>query len=55
MLEEIEALYKNKIQDLLSLPRERKIIGNKWVYNITHNGNDQVECFHTRLVEKIYD
>ncbi|KAH9672314.1 hypothetical protein KPL70_017673 [Citrus sinensis] len=41
--EEIEALHKNKTWELIPLPRGRKAIGNKWVYKIKRDGNDQVK------------
>ncbi|KAH9751503.1 hypothetical protein KPL71_014323 [Citrus sinensis] len=48
--EEIEALHKNKTWELVSLPRGRKAIGNKWVYKIKRDGNNQVEQYRARLV-----
>ncbi|GJU15292.1 retrovirus-related pol polyprotein from transposon TNT 1-94 [Tanacetum coccineum] len=52
--EEIEALHKNKTWELVPLPGGRKPIGNKWVYKIKRNGDDQVERYHERLVVKGY-
>uniref|UniRef100_A0A2N9IBB7 Integrase catalytic domain-containing protein n=1 Tax=Fagus sylvatica TaxID=28930 RepID=A0A2N9IBB7_FAGSY len=52
MQEEIEALHKNKTWDLVPLPQGRKAIGNKWVYKIKRDGNDQVERYRARLVVK---
>ena len=54
MQEEMEALYKNKTWDLVPLPQGRKPIGNKWVYKIKRNSNDQVERYRARLVVKGY-
>ena len=54
MQEEIEVLHKNKTWELVSLPQERKPIGNKWVYKIKRNNDDQVERYHARLVVKGY-
>ncbi|KAH9725713.1 hypothetical protein KPL70_007982 [Citrus sinensis] len=54
MQEEIEALHKNKTWELVPLPRGRKAIGNKWVYKIKRDGNDQVEQYRARLVVKGY-
>ncbi|KAH9698812.1 hypothetical protein KPL71_024142 [Citrus sinensis] len=45
MQEEIKAPHKNKTRELVPLPHERKDIGNKWVYKIKCNGNDQVERY----------
>ncbi|KAH9663295.1 hypothetical protein KPL70_019630 [Citrus sinensis] len=54
MQEEIEALHKNKTWEFVPLPRGRKAIGNKWVYKIKRDGNDQVERYRARLVVKGY-
>ena len=54
MQEEIEALHKNKTWELMPLPAGRKPIGNKWVYKIKRNGDDQVERYRARLVVKGY-
>ncbi|GKA03139.1 retrovirus-related pol polyprotein from transposon TNT 1-94 [Tanacetum coccineum] len=52
MQEEIEALHKNKTWELVPLLGGRKPIGNKCVYKIKRNSDDQVERYRTRLVVK---
>ena len=52
--EEIKALQKNKTWELAPLLCERKVIGNKWVYKIKRDGNDQVEWHRARVVVKEY-
>ncbi|GJZ17424.1 retrovirus-related pol polyprotein from transposon TNT 1-94 [Tanacetum coccineum] len=54
MQEEIKALHKNKTWELVPLPGGRKPIGNKRVYKIKKNNDDQVERYHARLVVKGY-
>ncbi|GMJ14768.1 hypothetical protein HRI_005146000 [Hibiscus trionum] len=54
MQEEIEALHKNNTWELVPLPQGRKPIGNKWVFKIKRNGDDQVERYRARLVVKGY-
>ncbi|KAK0605571.1 hypothetical protein LWI29_028241 [Acer saccharum] len=54
MQEEIEALHKNKTWELVPLPHGRKAIGNRWVYKIKRDGNNQVERYRARLVVKGY-
>ncbi|KAL0561698.1 hypothetical protein IC582_002138 [Cucumis melo] len=54
MQEEIEVLHNNKTWELVTLPQGRKPIGNKWVYKIKRNNDDQVEQYHARLVVKGY-
>ena len=51
----MEALHRNNTWELVPLPQGRKAIGNKWVYKIKRDGNDQVERCHVRLVAKGYD
>jgi hypothetical protein len=45
MHEEMEALHRNKTCDLIELPKGRKVNGYKWVYEIKHVGNDQMERY----------
>lgn len=52
MHKELEALHKNKTQELDELPKGRKVIGCKWVYK--HDGNDQVVRYHEKLMVKGY-
>ncbi|KAL4271204.1 hypothetical protein GQ457_13G028940 [Hibiscus cannabinus] len=52
--EEIEALHKNNTWDLVPLPQGRKPIGNKWVFKIKRNADDQFERYRARLVVKGY-
>ncbi|XP_048235708.1 uncharacterized mitochondrial protein AtMg00820-like [Ricinus communis] len=54
MQEEMEALHKNKTWELVPLPQGRKAIGNKWVFKIKRNSDDQVERFRARMVVKGY-
>ncbi|KZV46385.1 hypothetical protein F511_16024 [Dorcoceras hygrometricum] len=54
MQEELEALDRNKTWDLVTLPQGRKFIGNRWVYKIKRDGNNQVERYRARLVVKGY-
>ena len=54
MQEEVKALHKNQTQKLGPLLPGRKAIGNKWVYNIKHDSNNQVEQYCARLVVKGY-
>ena len=48
----MEALHRNKTWELVPLLQGRKTIGNKWVYKIKRDGNDQVERYRARLVTK---
>jgi len=54
MQEEIETLNRNHTWELVALPTGRKVIGNKWVYKIKRDSNDQVQRYCARLVVKGY-
>jgi len=54
MQEEMEALHRNKTWELVPVPAGRKAMGNRWVYKIKRDGNDQVERYLARLVAKEY-
>jgi hypothetical protein len=54
MLEEMEALKKNKTCELVTLPKDKEPVGCKWVYTIKHNPEGKVERYKARLVAKGY-
>jgi Reverse transcriptase (RNA-dependent DNA polymerase) len=54
MLEELEALDKNKTWELMSLPPGKKAVGCKWVFTVKQNPEGRVERYKARLVAKGY-
>jgi Reverse transcriptase (RNA-dependent DNA polymerase) len=54
MLEELEALDKNKTWELVSLPPGKKAVGCKWVFTVKQNPEGRVERYNARLVAKGY-
>lgn len=52
MKEEIAALQKMKTWILVDIPKGRKAIPTKWVYDIKHNSNGELERFKARIVAK---
>ncbi len=54
MDEEMTELDVNATWELVVLPKEKKVIGYKWVYKIKHNVNGYVSIYKTRLVAKGY-
>ena len=54
VLEEMNALRKNRTWELVDLPREKKIVGYKWVFTIKCRANESVERYKARLVAKGY-
>jgi hypothetical protein len=54
MLEEMAALEKNKTWELVSLPKGKKPVNYKWVYNVKQDPNGKIERYKARLVAKGY-
>ena len=52
VLEEISALEKNKTWDVVSLPKEKTIVGCKWVFIVKYNFDGSLYRYKTRLVTK---
>jgi hypothetical protein len=52
MDEKMAMLDANATWELVVLPKDKKIIGCKWVYKIKHNANGFVNRYKTRLVAK---
>jgi hypothetical protein len=52
--EEMDALENNKTWDLVELPKDRKVVGCKWVYKLKKGVDDKVERYKARLLEKGY-
>ena len=54
MKDEMKALERNTTWDLVELPRDKKIVGCKWVYKLKNGVDDTVERYKARFVEKGY-
>ena len=54
MDEEIRSIEKNNTWELVSLPKEHKCIGVKWVYKAKKNAKGEIERYKARLVAKGY-
>jgi len=52
--EKMTTLDVNATWELVALPKDKKIIGCKWVYKIKHNADGYVRRYKTRLVAKGY-
>ncbi|XP_038874897.1 uncharacterized mitochondrial protein AtMg00820-like [Benincasa hispida] len=50
MIEEYEALIRNKTWSLTPLPQDRKVIGSKWVFQIKQNQSGEISRFKACLV-----
>ena len=55
MTEEHNALTKNQTWKVVTLPKGKKAIGNKWVYKVKLKADGSLEWFKARLVAKGYN
>ena len=54
MKEENDTLEKNKTQDLVELPNDRKFVSNKWVFKLKKGVDYKVVKHKERMVAKGY-
>ncbi|XP_071679982.1 uncharacterized protein [Lolium perenne] len=54
MMEELEALKKNKTWELTDLPKGKNTVGCKWIYSVKQNAEGKVERYKARLVARGY-
>jgi Reverse transcriptase (RNA-dependent DNA polymerase) len=52
MEEELQALEKNNTWNIITLPKNKKPVGCKWVYKIKYNYGGTIERYKARLVAK---
>ena len=50
MEKEMESLHKNEVWDLVKLSKDRRAVGNKWVFKLKVGSNGSVEGHKARLV-----
>ena len=51
---ELQALENNKTWDLVSLTKEKKPVGFRWIFTIKYNFDGSLERYKVRLVAKGY-
>src|ERR1039458_319661 len=54
MDEELKALEQNETWKIISLPKNKKSVGCKWVYKTKYNSDGTIERYKARLVAKGY-
>ena len=52
MDEKLKALEQNQTWKIVSLPKNEKPVGCKWMYKIKYNSNGTIERYKARLVAK---
>ena len=49
---ELESIENNNVWEIVDRPKDKKVIGTRWVFKIKRNANNQPERFKARLVAK---
>ena len=52
MNEEMKFMYDNDVWDIVSLPKDKKTVGCKWIFKIKRDSKGNVEKYKARLVAK---
>ena len=50
MQKEMESIHSNEVWDLVELPKDRKLVGNKWVFKNKTKADGLIERYKARLV-----
>ena len=51
---EMQALEKNKVWDLVKLPKGNNTVGCRWIFTVKYNSSGSLEIYKARLVAKGY-
>jgi hypothetical protein len=54
MIEELNALERNKTWELVHLPAGKRAVGCKWIYTVKQNPEGKIERYKARLVAREY-
>lgn len=54
VMEEIRALEKNETWDMVKLPKCKRPVGCKWVFNVKYKTDGTIESYKARLEEKSF-
>ena len=49
MQKEMESIHSNEVWDLVELPKDRKLVGNKWVFKKKTKADGLIERYKARL------
>ena len=52
MKSELESIYKKNTWELCDLPKGRKVVAIKWIYEVKRNADDSLDRFKARLAAK---
>lgn len=54
MKEELAAIQKNATWELVDLPKDKKVIGVKWIFRTKYHADGSIQKYKARLIAKGY-
>ena len=54
MQEELDSLKQNEVWKIVPVPKDRKLVGCRWVFRIKTDAQGNLTCYKARLVAKGY-
>lgn len=52
MVEEYSSIMKNSVWEVVPRPKDKFVVGSRWLYKIKHVADGSVEKFKARFVAK---
>ena len=52
MQEEYQSIMKNNVWEVVSRPKNKRLVGSKWIYKVKHAADGSIEKYKARFVAK---
>jgi hypothetical protein len=52
MMEEYASIMKNDVWEVVPRPKDKKVVGSKWIYKFKHATNGSVDKYKSHFVAK---
>ena len=52
MVEEDDSIMKNNVWEVVSRPKNKRLVGSKWIYKVKHAADGSIEKYKARFVAK---
>ena len=54
MVEEYNSIMTNDVWEVVPRPKDRSVVGSRWIYKINYVADDNIEKYKARFMEKGY-
>jgi len=51
-VEEYESIMKNSVWEVVLRPKEKSVVGSRWIYKVKHATNETIEKYKAKFVAK---